>query len=51
MQSNLVNLTFEVNLAPGEKLSLPSTLVEIVSSRHGWPTSNRNFDVHFASPL
>jgi hypothetical protein len=32
MQSNLVNLTYEVNLAPGEKLSLPPTLVETIGA-------------------
>ena len=32
MQSNLVNLTYEVDLAPGEKLNLPPELVKTIGA-------------------
>ena len=32
MQGNLVNLTYEIELQPGEKLALPSTLVEVIGA-------------------
>ena len=34
MKSNLINLTYEVELQPGEKLALPKSLVESVSAGH-----------------
>ena len=30
MKSNLINLTYEISLQPGEKLSLPESLIESV---------------------
>lgn len=30
MQSNLVNLTYQIELGPGEKLKLPQTLVDTI---------------------
>jgi hypothetical protein len=32
MRSSLINLTYEVELQPGEKLTLPETLVENVGA-------------------
>ena len=32
MQSNLVNLTYEIELQPGEKLALPPTLVDVIGA-------------------
>lgn len=32
MQSNLLNLTYEIELQPGEKLALPSTLIEVIGA-------------------
>jgi len=32
MQSNLVNMTYEVELAPGEKLTLPQTLIDSIGA-------------------
>lgn len=32
MQSNLLNLTYEIELQPGEKLALPPTLVEAIGA-------------------
>jgi hypothetical protein len=32
MQSHLVNITYEVELAPGEKLTLPQALVDSIGA-------------------
>lgn len=32
MQSNLLNLTYEIELQPGEKLALPTTLVDAIGA-------------------
>lgn len=32
MQSNLLNLTYEIELHPGEKLALPPTLVDAIGA-------------------
>jgi len=32
MQSNLLNLTYEIELHPGEKLALPPTLVDVIGA-------------------
>jgi hypothetical protein len=34
MKSNLINLTYEIELQPGEKLTLPESLVEGVGAGH-----------------
>ena len=38
MQSNLLNVTYEIELRPGEKLALPPTLVDVIGAgRWVWP--------------
>lgn len=32
MQSNLLNVTYEIELRPGEKLALPPTLVDVIGA-------------------
>ena len=32
MRSNLVNMTYEVELAPGEKLTLPQALIDSIGA-------------------
>lgn len=32
MQSNLLNLTYEIELQPGEKLALPPTLIDVIGA-------------------
>jgi hypothetical protein len=44
MQSNLVNVTYEVELQPGEKLALPPTLVDVIGAGRWvvtiWPSDD-----------
>jgi hypothetical protein len=42
MQSNLVNLTYEIELEPGEKLVLPETLVDSIGAGR-WIVTVRPF--------
>ncbi|MCE7987857.1 MAG: hypothetical protein DYG89_42370 [Caldilinea sp. CFX5] len=40
MQSNLLNLTYEIELQPGEKLTLPPTLADMIGAG-GWVVTIR----------
>lgn len=44
MKSALVNLTYEVELEPGERLTLPESLIANVGSGH-WVLIIKPFDV------
>lgn len=50
MKGNLLNLTYEVELQPGEKLTLPEPLIASVGTGH-WLVIIRPFDQAGSSPL
>jgi hypothetical protein len=51
MQSNLVNVTYEIELQPGEKLALPSTLVDVIGAGRWVVTIQPSDDITNALPI
>ena len=51
MQSNLLNLTYEIELQPGEKLALPTTLVDVIGAGRWVVTIRPSEPVTTALPI